>query len=157
MGEFAHVPVLAAEVLRALSPADGGVYIDGTLGGAGHSSLILEHSAPTGFLLGIDRDDDALRAAGRRLAPYAGRFCLVKGNFADSTRNVETIGFVVVDVAVAGFVVEAGSVFVVVAGFVVVVVAAFAPAAGMTSVWPTRSVAFGSTLFAAMRSASFTW
>ena len=97
MGEFAHVPVLAAEVLRALSPADGGVYIDGTLGGAGHSSLILEHSAPTGFLLGIDRDDDALRTAGRRLAPYAGRFRLVKGNFADMAELARTNGIAAVD------------------------------------------------------------
>ena len=81
--------------------------------------------------------------------------CVAVAGFVVDAESVLVV--VVVD---AGFVVAAESVFVVVvvAGFVVVVVvAALAPAAGMTSVWPMRSVAFGSTLFAAMRSASFTW
>ncbi|MBR5429867.1 MAG: 16S rRNA (cytosine(1402)-N(4))-methyltransferase RsmH [Firmicutes bacterium] len=97
MTGFSHVPVLAGPVLTALAPRDGGTYIDGTLGGAGHSSLILEQSAPGGFLLGIDRDDDALRAAGERLQPFAGRFALVKGNYADMAELARQQGVTAAD------------------------------------------------------------
>lgn len=108
MAQFHHVPVLAGPVLQALSPKSGGVYIDGTLGGAGHSSLILEQSAPNGFLLGIDRDDDALQAAGERLRPFAGRFRLVKGNYANMDRlarenGVEAADGVLLDIGVSSF------------------------------------------------------
>ena len=108
MAQFHHVPVLAGPVLQALSPKSGGVYIDGTLGGAGHSSLILEQSAPDGFLLGIDRDDDALQAAGERLRPFADRFRLVKGNYADMDRlarenGVEAADGVLLDIGVSSF------------------------------------------------------
>ena len=97
MGDFSHIPVLAAPTLAALSPHSGGLYIDGTLGGAGHSSLILKQSAPDGFLLGIDRDDDALAAAAARLQPFAGRFRLVKGNFADMDALAHDCGMEAVD------------------------------------------------------------
>lgn len=83
MPEFAHKPVMLAEVLEALKPRPGGRYADGTLGGAGHSAAMLAASAPTGWLYGCDRDGVALAAANERLAEFAGRFELRRGNFAE--------------------------------------------------------------------------
>lgn len=74
---------MLAEVLEALKPRPGGRYADGTLGGAGHSAAMLAASAPTGWLYGCDRDGVALAAANERLAEFAGRFELRRGNFAD--------------------------------------------------------------------------
>ena len=80
---FEHKPVLLAEVLAALQPRPGGQYADGTLGGAGHAAAILAASSPTGRLFGCDRDGAAIEAARRRLAEFAGRFELRRGNFAE--------------------------------------------------------------------------
>ncbi|MBO7667806.1 MAG: 16S rRNA (cytosine(1402)-N(4))-methyltransferase RsmH [Firmicutes bacterium] len=114
MAGFAHVPVLADQTLAALAPQSGGVYIDGTLGGAGHSRLILEQSAPDGFLLGIDRDDDALRAAEKNLEAFDGRFRLVKGNFADMDELARSCGItaadgVLLDIGVSSYQLDEGS------------------------------------------------
>ncbi|MBR7113620.1 MAG: 16S rRNA (cytosine(1402)-N(4))-methyltransferase, partial [Firmicutes bacterium] len=78
-----HIPVLAQQVLDVLQPAPGKLFLDGTVGGGGHSSLLLQASAPDGFLLGLDQDDEALAEATRRLAPYQGRYRLIRSNFAD--------------------------------------------------------------------------
>ncbi|MBQ2698648.1 MAG: 16S rRNA (cytosine(1402)-N(4))-methyltransferase RsmH [Firmicutes bacterium] len=78
-----HIPVLAQQVLDVLQPAPGKLFLDGTVGGGGHSSLLLAASAPDGFLLGLDQDDEALAEATRRLAPYEGRYRLIRSNFAD--------------------------------------------------------------------------
>ena len=83
MGEFIHKPVMMAEVLAALKPLPGGIYADGTLGGAGHSAAVLAASAPSGRLLACDRDGVALEAATKRLAEFAGRFELRRGNYAE--------------------------------------------------------------------------
>ena len=72
-----------AEVLDALRPAAGGRYADGTLGGAGHAAAVLGASSPTGWLSGCDRDGDAVDAARVRLAKFAGRFEIRRGNFAE--------------------------------------------------------------------------
>jgi len=80
---FVHKPVMLAEVLEALAPKDGGRYVDGTIGGGGHAAAILDASSPTGWLYGCDRDGAAVEAAARRLAPYAGRFELRRGSYAD--------------------------------------------------------------------------
>jgi 16S rRNA (cytosine1402-N4)-methyltransferase len=81
--DFAHKPVMMAEVLDALKPKPGGRYADGTVGGAGHSAAILDGSSPTGWLSGCDRDGAALDAARARLARFAGRFEIRHGNFAE--------------------------------------------------------------------------
>jgi 16S rRNA (cytosine1402-N4)-methyltransferase len=81
--EFEHRPVLLAEVLEALRPRDGGVYADGTLGGAGHAQAILEASTPGGRLFGCDRDAHAIDAATRRLKRFAGRVELRQANYAE--------------------------------------------------------------------------
>lgn len=83
MPDFAHKPVMMAEVLAALKPEPGGVYADGTLGGAGHAAAILAASSPAGRLFGCDRDGVAIEAARQRLAEYAGRFELRQGNYAE--------------------------------------------------------------------------
>jgi 16S rRNA (cytosine1402-N4)-methyltransferase len=80
---FEHKPVLMAEVLAALRPAPGGRYVDGTLGGGGHAAAILAASSPSGWLFGCDRDGAAVEAAEQRLAEFAGRFEVRRGNFAD--------------------------------------------------------------------------
>jgi len=74
---------MTAEALDALKPVAGGKYADGTLGGAGHAEAMLATSSPTGWLFGCDRDGDAVEAAKRRLAKFAGRFEIRRGNFAE--------------------------------------------------------------------------
>jgi 16S rRNA (cytosine1402-N4)-methyltransferase len=81
--EFLHKTVLLRETLEALRPQPGQVFVDGTLGAAGHSYAWLEASMPDGRLIGLDRDEAALRAAEERLAPFAGRFQLHRANFAN--------------------------------------------------------------------------
>ncbi len=78
-----HIPVLVNEITTALRCREGGIYVDGTVGGAGHAQAILEATAPGGILVGIDRDGNALREAKKRLADFSDRVSLIKGNFAD--------------------------------------------------------------------------
>ncbi len=80
---------MVAEVLTALRPSAGGRYADGTVGGGGHAAALLKAIEPTGFLFGCDRDGDALEAAAERLAVYAGRFELRRGNFAELAEWIE--------------------------------------------------------------------
>jgi 16S rRNA (cytosine1402-N4)-methyltransferase len=86
-----HVPVMMGEVLECLQPRPGGQYIDGTLGGGGHTAAILERSAPDGCVLGIDADQQALERVGVRLqgAISSGQLQLVHGNFVDLARIVD--------------------------------------------------------------------
>lgn len=78
-----HTPVLYEETLEALKPLPGGVYVDGTLGSAGHAEGILRLSSPTGRLYGVDQDAQAVGRARARLSPFEGRFELRQMNFAD--------------------------------------------------------------------------
>lgn len=94
---FHHIPVLLAETLDALAVAPGAIYVDCTLGGAGHSTEILQRTAPDGILIGLDQDENALRAAGERLAPYGERARLVKTNFEHVATVVERLGLGPVD------------------------------------------------------------
>ena len=82
MSEFHHVSVLLEECIEALNIRPDGIYVDGTLGGAGHSSQIAKRLT-TGRIIGIDRDPVALKAAGERLAPYSDRVTLVHSNFCE--------------------------------------------------------------------------
>jgi len=76
-----HVPVLVAEVVAILQPRPGGSYLDATVGLGGHAEAILRASEPTGTLLGIDRDAEALALAGRRLASFDRRVNLLRGRY----------------------------------------------------------------------------
>jgi 16S rRNA (cytosine1402-N4)-methyltransferase len=71
-----------AEALAELAVHDGGRYLDGTIGGGGHAAAILDASAPTGRLFGLDRDPAALAIAARELARFGDRAVLARGNFA---------------------------------------------------------------------------
>lgn len=91
-----HVPVMLDEVLKFLQPGPGGHYIDGTLGGGGHTAAILERSAPDGKVLGIDADTQALARVRTRLSTALndGRLVLAHGNFAELARIAAETGFV---------------------------------------------------------------
>lgn len=80
--EFHHVSVLLNECIEGLNIKENGIYVDGTLGGAGHSSEIVKR-LKTGRLIGIDQDTDAINAATKRLEPYKDRVTLVHDNFSN--------------------------------------------------------------------------
>ena len=96
MTEFHHVSVLLNECIEGLNIKPDGIYVDGTLGGAGHSSQIAARLT-TGRLIGIDRDSVALKAAGERLAPYADRVTLVHSNFCDVAQVLKDLNISGVD------------------------------------------------------------
>ena len=91
MSEFHHVSVLLDECIEALNIKPDGIYVDGTLGGAGHSYHIAE-KLTTGRLIGIDRDPVALAAAGKRLEPFGDRVTLVHSNFCRMAQVLEELG-----------------------------------------------------------------
>lgn len=95
--EFSHEPVLLEEVVAALKPRAGGVYLDGTVGGGGHAAALLARAGQDALLIGIDRDPAALAAAGRRLATLPGRTILVRGNFRDLKAILAEHGIAAVD------------------------------------------------------------
>jgi len=78
-----HTPVLLEEVLRQLKPRSGGLYVDGTLGGGGHAEAILRASEPDGWVIGLDRDDEAIAACHVRLNEFGARAQLVTANFSE--------------------------------------------------------------------------
>ena len=96
MSEFHHISVLLQECLDGLAIRADGVYVDGTLGGAGHSSQIAKRLT-TGRLIGIDRDPIALKAAGERLKAYEEKVTLVHSNFCEMAQVVKDLGLSGVD------------------------------------------------------------
>ena len=92
-----HEPVLLAEVLAQLDPREDGRYLDGTVGAGGHAAAILERSAPSGRVLGLDVDPNALIAAGRELERFGDRAVLVRANFAVCDDVAREHGFAPVD------------------------------------------------------------
>ena len=104
MAEFSHIPVLAAEVIAYLAPKAGGVFLDGTLGGGGHAALLLEASAPSGRLIGFDRDINAINAASVSLSRFGSRCSFVNSNFDAAGTVLPAMGFS----AIEGFVLDLG-------------------------------------------------
>lgn len=94
--EFSHKSVLLDECIEALKLRPDGIYLDGTLGGAGHSYEIARRLT-TGRLIGVDRDAVALRAAAERLAPFASRVTTVHSNFSELDHILEELGIDAVD------------------------------------------------------------
>ena len=104
---FEHVSVMLMPTVDMLNVREGGIYVDGTLGGGGHSAEILRRLNGTGHLYGIDRDNDALAAATERLGA-AGNFTAVKGNFHDvkallAARGVTKIDGMMIDLGVSSY------------------------------------------------------
>ena len=94
--EAKHVSVLLPECIDSLNIRPEGVYVDGTLGMGGHSEEIAKRLT-TGKLIGIDRDETAIRRAGERLRPYGDRVQLVHGNFRDTAEILDDLGIDAVD------------------------------------------------------------
>ena len=94
--EFKHKPVLLQECIEGLNLKPEGIYVDGTLGGAGHSKKILENISSKGILIGIDRDEEALKAAKEKLAEYK-NVKYVHGNHDNIKEILEELGIEKVD------------------------------------------------------------
>ena len=91
-----HISVLLDECIENLNIKPDGIYVDGTLGLGGHSEQILKRLT-TGRLIGIDRDESAIRRTGERLKEYAGKMTLVHGNFCDVVNILDELGIAAVD------------------------------------------------------------
>jgi len=94
VSEFVHEPVLAREVVEVLRPEPGKLLLDGTLGGGGHSLLLLERGAR---VIGIDKDPRALAAAKARLARFGEAFRAVRADFRDAKNVLDALGLAAVD------------------------------------------------------------
>ena len=94
--EFKHIPVLLNETIDGLNIKKDGIYVDGTIGGANHSKKIIEKLSAQGFLIGIDRDEEALKAAKENLKGY-NNFKLIHGNHDNIKEILEDIGIEKVD------------------------------------------------------------
>ncbi len=92
-----HRPVLYNEIIHALQPHDGGLYVDGTLGAGGHAWGILQASAPNGRLLGLDVDPQALELARRRLSAFGQRATLVRASYTTLAEQLAAWGSQAVD------------------------------------------------------------
>ena len=96
MTEFHHISVLLNECIEGLNIKPEGIYVDGTLGGAGHSGQIAKRLS-TGRLIGIDRDPIALKVAGERLEPYKNNVTLVHSNFCEMAQVLKDLDIPGVD------------------------------------------------------------
>ena len=94
---FEHKPVLLREVIEGLNIRSSGIYADGTLGGAGHSFEIERRLADDGRLVGIDRDENAVRAAAERLKEFGSRVTIVRGNYLDTVEILHGLGIDAID------------------------------------------------------------
>ena len=102
--EFNHVSVLLKETIDGLNIKPDGIYVDGTLGGGGHSLEIAKILSKNGHLYGIDRDTDAIEAAGERLREYSDRFTAIHSNFYNAAEVLKNIGVQKID----GFILDLG-------------------------------------------------
>jgi len=97
MEEFSHKSVLLDETIRNLNIKPDGIYVDGTLGGGGHSYEIASRLSVKGRLIGIDQDADAIKAATERLKPFADRVTIVRNNYTNIAEVLKELGIDKVD------------------------------------------------------------
>ncbi len=95
--EFNHVSVLLEETIDNLKVKPDGIYVDGTLGGGGHAFEVLRQLGPKGSFIGIDQDDAAIQAAGKRLDEFKDKVTIVKSNYCDIRRVLDELGISKVD------------------------------------------------------------
>ena len=95
--EFNHKSVLLEETIKSLDIKPDGIYVDGTLGGAGHSYHICEKLGDKGRLIGIDQDEDAIRAATERLKPFGTKVTIVRDNYCNMMKVLDELGIDKVD------------------------------------------------------------
>ncbi len=103
-----HIPVLVEQVVQFLITDPSGIYVDGTVGGGGHSFEILKRLTKNGYLIGIDWDDDALEIANQRLAQFENRYKLIKNNFAQiqsilTDEKIEHVDGILLDLGISSF------------------------------------------------------
>ena len=106
--EFSHKSVLLDEVMEQLAIKPDGIYVDGTLGGAGHSYHICERLEGGGHLIGIDQDEDAIKAATKRLEPFADRVTIVRDNYCNIRRvlsdlDIDHVDGILLDLGVSSY------------------------------------------------------
>ena len=95
--EFVHKSIMLEEVIESLAIKPNGIYVDGTLGGAGHSSEIVKRLGEDGRLIGIDQDGEAIEAATKRLKPYKDKVTIVRSNYAQMKEVLRDLGIPKVD------------------------------------------------------------
>ncbi len=103
---FSHIPVLLNETVEGLRIRPDGIYLDGTVGGGGHSEEIAKRLSDKGRLVCLDQDSEAIEAAGKRLEPYSDRVFIMKSNFADIRKaagELKITGFdgILIDIGVS--------------------------------------------------------
>jgi len=95
--DFKHISAMPREVMTALDPKQGGTFVDGTLGGGGHSALIIDRIMPGGRFIGIDQDMDAIQNARKRFSDHGESVTLVHDNFANIAAILTDLGVSGVD------------------------------------------------------------
>ena len=95
--EFKHISVLFEETIEGLHIKPDGVYVDGTMGGAGHGRAVCERLSSEGRYIGIDQDEAAIKVGTERLAPFSDRVSIVRSNYADMVSVVHGLGYEKVD------------------------------------------------------------
>lgn len=94
---FKHTSVLLEETIEGLKIQPDGIYVDGTLGGGGHSSHIAAALSPKGRLIGIDQDEAAIQAAGERLSPFGEKVTIVRSNYRNTPEVLKNLGIDKID------------------------------------------------------------
>ena len=95
--EFKHIPIMLEEVIEGLDIKPDGIYVDGTLGGGGHSYEIAKRLVSGGRLIGIDQDEAAIKAAGARLSGFGDKVTIVRSNYAQMVSVLQSLGIEQVD------------------------------------------------------------
>ena len=110
--EFKHYSVMLGETIDELKVKPDGIYLDGTLGGAGHSSEICKRLT-TGHLYGVDRDEAAIEAAKERLKPFDGKYTILRSNYSDALallaeKGVTSFDGILLDLGVSSYQLDTG-------------------------------------------------
>lgn len=95
--DFEHASVLLDETIRELKIKPDGIYVDGTLGGGGHAWHVLNRLSEKGRYIGIDQDEDAIRASTKRLAPFQDKVTIVRDNYVNMPKVLKDLGIYRVD------------------------------------------------------------